>query len=96
MYEDCGARSLTAMGEPARGRAEVVRLVGHLRAAHQEGSVARMAEIAREIARTLGSAPVPGTTAAVLAEAEGAFLTDPTWPDRLMQAMTELRDHLLN
>lgn len=32
---------------------------------------------------------------AVLAEANGAFLTDPTWPDRLMEAMALLRDHIL-
>ncbi|PWI12918.1 hemerythrin HHE cation-binding protein [Streptomyces sp. Act143] len=32
---------------------------------------------------------------AVLAEASGAFLTDPTWPGRLMEAMAVLRDHIL-
>ncbi|MFF8633537.1 hemerythrin domain-containing protein [Streptomyces pilosus] len=32
---------------------------------------------------------------AVLAEANGAFLTDPSWPDRLMEAMALLRDHIL-
>jgi hemerythrin-like domain-containing protein len=32
---------------------------------------------------------------AVLAEADGPFLTDPTWPDRLIEALDLLRDHIL-
>lgn len=32
---------------------------------------------------------------AVLAEAAGPYLTDPSWPDRLMEAMAMLRDHIL-
>ncbi|MFC8246227.1 hemerythrin domain-containing protein [Streptomyces chartreusis] len=32
---------------------------------------------------------------AVLAEADGSFLTDPDWPDRLMEAMAMLRDHII-
>ncbi|WP_460062587.1 hemerythrin domain-containing protein [Streptomyces sp. YKOK-I1] len=35
------------------------------------------------------------TVEAVLDEANGAFLTDPTWPDRLMEAMALLRNHIL-
>ncbi len=32
---------------------------------------------------------------AVLAQANGAYLADPGWPDRLMDAMALLRDHIL-
>ncbi|GGZ87999.1 hemerythrin domain-containing protein [Streptomyces echinoruber] len=32
---------------------------------------------------------------AVLAEADGAFLTDPSWPDRLIDALNLLREHIL-
>ncbi|MFI2433554.1 hemerythrin domain-containing protein [Streptomyces sp. NPDC018693] len=32
---------------------------------------------------------------AVLAEADGPFLTDPGWPDRLIDALTLLREHIL-
>ncbi|MFF5497792.1 hemerythrin domain-containing protein [Streptomyces aquilus] len=33
--------------------------------------------------------------AAVLAEAEGPFLADPTWPDRLIETLALLREHIL-
>ncbi|MCT7352024.1 hemerythrin domain-containing protein [Streptomyces sp. 15-116A] len=32
---------------------------------------------------------------AVLAEADGPFLTDPTWPDRLIETLALLREHIL-
>ncbi|MGW7529285.1 hemerythrin domain-containing protein [Streptomyces sp. NPDC054783] len=32
---------------------------------------------------------------AVLAEADGPFLTDPTWPERLVETLHLLRDHIL-
>ncbi|OLZ68997.1 hemerythrin HHE cation-binding protein [Streptomyces sp. IMTB 2501] len=32
---------------------------------------------------------------AVLAEADGPFLTDPTWPDRLIEVLDLLRAHIL-
>ncbi|MET8560834.1 hemerythrin domain-containing protein [Streptomyces flaveolus] len=32
---------------------------------------------------------------AVLAEADGPFLTDPTWPERLIDTLHLLRDHIL-
>lgn len=32
---------------------------------------------------------------AVLAEADGPFLADPTWPDRLIETLTLLREHIL-
>ncbi|MFK4184579.1 hemerythrin domain-containing protein [Streptomyces sparsogenes] len=32
---------------------------------------------------------------AVLAEADGPFLTDPTWPQRLIETLDLLRDHIL-
>ncbi|MFJ3820716.1 hemerythrin domain-containing protein [Streptomyces nodosus] len=32
---------------------------------------------------------------AVLAEADGSFLADPTWPQRLIETLALLRDHIL-
>jgi hemerythrin-like domain-containing protein len=32
---------------------------------------------------------------AVLAEADGPFLADPTWPDRLIETLGLLREHIL-
>ncbi|MEU6682345.1 hemerythrin domain-containing protein [Streptomyces sp. NPDC046832] len=32
---------------------------------------------------------------AVLAEADGPFLADPTWPDRLVETLALLREHIL-
>ncbi|KUL34390.1 hemerythrin HHE cation-binding protein [Streptomyces sp. NRRL F-4489] len=54
MCEYCGCQSLTAIDELTREHDEVVRLIGHLRSARQEGVTPRMAEVAREIARVLG------------------------------------------
>ena len=120
MCEYCGCQSLTAIDELTREHDEVVRLISHLRPAHQEGVVARMAEIAREITRVLephtqveehGLFPAlagdfPEQIAALEAEhrrieavlaeaADGATPKDPAWPDRLMEAMAVLRDHIL-
>jgi hemerythrin-like domain-containing protein len=117
--EYCGCQALETIDELTQEHEEVVRLISHLRAAHQQGGVIRMAEVAREIARVLGphtqveehglfpalAGDFPEQIAAleaehrrieaVLAEADGAFLTDPGWPDRLMAAMALLRDHIL-
>lgn len=120
MCEYCGCQSLTTIKELTREHDEVVRLIGHLRTARQEGSVGRMAETAREIARVLDphtqveehglfpalAAEFPDQIAvleaehrqveAVLAEAaDGVTPSDPTWPDRLIEAMDMLRDHIL-
>lgn len=120
MCEYCGCQSLTTIDELTREHDEVVRLIGHLRTAHQKGSAARMAEIAREIARVLDphtqveehglfpalAADFPEQIAALEAEhrqvetvlaeaADGVTPSDPTWPDRLMEAMAMLRDHIL-
>lgn len=120
MCEYCGCQSLTTIDELTREHDEVVRLIGHLRTAHQEGSAARMAETAREIARVLDphtqveehglfpalAADFPDQIAALEAEhrqveavlaeaADGVTPSDPTWPDRLMEAMAMLRDHIL-
>ncbi|WP_406010377.1 hemerythrin domain-containing protein [Streptomyces sp. NBC_00637] len=54
MCEYCGCQSLTAIDELTREHEEVVRLISHLRPAHQEGGTDRMAEVSREIARVLG------------------------------------------
>lgn len=119
MCEYCGCQALGTIGELTQEHDEVVRLISHLRPAHQDGGVVRMAEVAREIAKVLGphteveehglfpalAGDFPEQIAAleaehrrieaVLAEASGAFLTDPTWPDRLMETMAVLRDHIL-
>jgi hemerythrin-like domain-containing protein len=118
--EYCGCQSLKPIDELTREHDEVVRLISHLRPAHQEGGVARIAEIAREIAGVLAphteveehglfpalAADFPEQIAALEAEhrrieavlaeaADGARPADPTWPDRLMEAMALLRDHIL-
>ncbi|MCH5676832.1 hemerythrin domain-containing protein [Streptomyces gilvus] len=120
MCEYCGCQSLTTIEELTREHDEVVRLIGHLRTAHQDGRVARMAETAREIATVLDphtqveehglfpalAADFPDQIAALEAEhrrveavlaeaADGVTPSDPTWPDRLMDAMAMLRDHIL-
>ncbi|MEU1788087.1 hemerythrin domain-containing protein [Streptomyces sparsogenes] len=120
MCEYCGCQALTTIDELTREHDEVVRLIGHLRTAHQKGSAARMAETAREIARVLDphtqveehglfpalAADFPDQIAALEAEhrqvetvlaeaADGVTPSDPTWPDRLMNAMDMLRDHIL-
>ncbi|MFJ7290493.1 hemerythrin domain-containing protein [Streptomyces collinus] len=120
MCEYCGCQSLASLGELTREHDEVVRLISHLRPAHQEGGVARMAEVARQIGAVLGphtqveehglfpalAGDFPDQIAAleaehrriesVLAEADdGATPSDPAWPDRLMEAMALLRDHIL-
>jgi hypothetical protein len=117
--EYCGCQALETIDELTQEHDEVVRLISHLRPAHEDGGVLRMAEVAREIAKVLGphteveehglfpalAGDFPDRIAAleaehrsieaVLAEANGPFLTDPTWPDRLMEAMAVLRDHIL-
>lgn len=53
MCEYCGCRSLASIDELTREHDEVVRLISHLRPAHQDGDVARMARTAREITTVL-------------------------------------------
>jgi hemerythrin-like domain-containing protein len=118
--EYCGCQSLASIDELTREHDEVVRLISHLRPARQDGDVARMAQIAREITTVLdphtqveehGLFPAmavdfPEQIAALEAEhrrieevltetADGATPSDPTWPDRLIEAMALLRDHIL-
>ncbi|MFE9880283.1 hemerythrin domain-containing protein [Streptomyces sp. NPDC005784] len=120
MCEYCGCQSLATIDELTREHDEVVRLISHLRPAHQEGGAARMAEVAREIATVLGphtqveehglfpalAEDFPEQIAALEAEhrriesvlaetADGVTPPDPAWPDRLMEAMAMLRDHIL-
>ncbi|GAA3816549.1 hemerythrin domain-containing protein [Streptomyces phyllanthi] len=54
MCEYCGCQSLASIDELTREHEEVVRLISHLRPAHQDGDMARMAQVAREIATVLG------------------------------------------
>ncbi|WP_416985444.1 hemerythrin domain-containing protein [Streptomyces sp. T028] len=54
MCEYCGCQSLASIDELTREHDEVVRLISHLRPAHQDGDVARMARTARQIATVLG------------------------------------------
>ncbi|MER6147528.1 hemerythrin domain-containing protein [Streptomyces hirsutus] len=120
MCEYCGCRSLAAIDELTREHDEVVRLISHLRPAHEDGDVPRMAQVAREIAAVLGphtrveehglfpamAEDFPEQIAALEAEhrhvdevlaqpAGGLTPGDPVWPDRLMEAMEMLRDHIL-
>ncbi|WP_328456952.1 hemerythrin domain-containing protein [Streptomyces sp. NBC_00386] len=120
MCEYCGCQSLATIDELTREHDEVVRLISHLRPAHQEGGAAAMAQVAREIATVLGphtqveerglfpalAEDFPEQIAALEAEhrriesvlaeaADGAVSPDPTWPDRLTEAMAMLRDHIL-
>ncbi|MDQ0958161.1 hemerythrin-like domain-containing protein [Streptomyces sp. B4I13] len=120
MCEYCGCQSLASIDELTREHDEVVRLISHLRPAHQEGGVAPMAEVARKIVAVLGphtqveehglfpalAGDFPEQIAALEAEhrriesvleeaADGATPSDPAWPDRLMEAMALLRDHIL-
>ncbi|MEU2596543.1 hemerythrin domain-containing protein [Streptomyces hirsutus] len=120
MCEDCGCQSLASIDELTREHDEVVRLISHLRPAHEAGDVARMAQVARETAAVLGphtrveehglfpamAEDFPDRIATLKAEhrhvdtvleqaADGAVPEDPAWPDRLMEAMELLRDHIL-
>jgi hypothetical protein len=52
--EYCGCQSPTAIDELTREHDRGVRLISHLRPAHQDGDVDRMARVAREIATVLG------------------------------------------
>ncbi|MFF0204887.1 hemerythrin domain-containing protein [Streptomyces sp. NPDC005017] len=54
MCEYCGCQALETIDELTREHDEVVRLISHLRPAHQAGQAARLAEVAREIASVLG------------------------------------------
>ncbi|MER5449167.1 hemerythrin domain-containing protein [Streptomyces sp. NPDC002764] len=54
MCEYCGCQSLASIDELTREHDEVVRLISHLRGAHQDADAARMARVAREITAVLG------------------------------------------
>ncbi|MFD5650541.1 hemerythrin domain-containing protein [Streptomyces sp. NPDC127039] len=120
MCEYCGCQSLASIDELTREHDEVVRLISHFRPAREDGDVARMAQIAREITTVLGphtqveehglfpamAEDFPEQIAALEAEhrhieavlaeaADGATPSDPTWPDRLIETMALLRDHIL-
>ncbi|MFG2028784.1 hemerythrin domain-containing protein [Streptomyces sp. NPDC048825] len=120
MCEYCGCQSLASIDELTREHDEVVRLISHLRPAHRDGDVDRMAQVAREIATVLGphtqveehglfpamAGGFPEQIAALEAEhrrieavlveaADGGTPPDPPWPDRLLEAMAMLRDHIL-
>ncbi|MFI6560201.1 hemerythrin domain-containing protein [Streptomyces sp. NPDC050534] len=119
MCEYCGCQAVASIGQLTREHEAVVGLVSHVRDAHRKGEIARMAELAREIAAVLGPhteveehglfpamAPdFPDKIAAleaehrlievVLAEADGPFLADPTWPERLITTLDLLRNHIL-
>lgn len=108
MREECGRPSTATACEPtptpapapAREHDPVVGLIDHVCDAHRDGSVARMAALAREIATVLperAAAPEDEYRRVedVLAEAAGPFLADPTWPERLTETLDRLREHLL-
>ncbi|MFI9583876.1 hemerythrin domain-containing protein [Streptomyces sp. NPDC052236] len=120
MCEYCGCQSLVSIDELTREHDQVVSLISGVRAAHRDGDVPRMAQIAREVAAVLGphtkveehalfpalAGDFPDQIAALEAEhrriegvlAEGADLVapqDPDWPDRLMDTLALLREHIL-
>ncbi|MFF9126455.1 hemerythrin domain-containing protein [Streptomyces sp. NPDC014889] len=113
-----GRRSVCDTGGRERDR-HAGPCSSQVRDAHVGGNVARMAEIAREIAALLGphtqveedglfpalAADSPEQMAelqdehrridAVPAEADGPFLADPAWPQRLIDTLDLLRHHVL-
>ncbi|OIJ66837.1 hemerythrin domain-containing protein [Streptomyces mangrovisoli] len=119
MCEYCGCQALESIDQLTLEHETVVRLISHVRDAHRDGAVARMAQLAREIAAVLGphteveekglfpalAGDFPEKIAtleaehrlidAVLAEAEGPFLADRSWPQRLIRTLDLLRDHIL-
>ncbi|QOV34043.1 hemerythrin domain-containing protein [Streptomyces ferrugineus] len=119
MCEYCGCQALETIDELTMEHERVVHLISHVRDAHRDGEVTRMAQLAREIAAVLGphtqveeqglfpvmAAEFPEKIAAleaehrrieaVLAEADGPFLADPTWPGRLIETLGLLREHIL-
>ncbi|MFG2561975.1 DUF1349 domain-containing protein [Streptomyces sp. NPDC048496] len=54
MCEHCGCQALETIGELTMEHEKVVNLISHVREAHRDGEVTRMAELAREIATVLG------------------------------------------
>lgn len=119
MCEYCGCQALETIDELTQEHEKVVNLISLVRDARRNGSIARMAEIARTITAVLGphthveehglfpalTAEFPEQIAAledehrrieaVLAEADGPYLTDATWPDRLIDTLDLLREHIL-
>ena len=116
MCEYCGCQSLPAIAELTREHDLVVNLIADLKGA---GDIARMAELARQVAAILGphtwveeqglfpalAHDFPDHLTAleaehrrveeVLAEAADGTPIDSTWPDRLMDTMRMLREHIL-
>ncbi|MFG2513918.1 hemerythrin domain-containing protein [Streptomyces sp. NPDC048584] len=84
MCEYCGCQSLASIGELTREHDEVVRLISHLRPAHRNGDIARMAELARRITTVL----VPHTRV----EEHGLFpAMAADFPDRIAALEAEHR-----
>ncbi|WP_413098602.1 hemerythrin domain-containing protein [Streptomyces sp. Inha503] len=54
MCEYCGCQALETIDKLTQEHERVVTLISHVRDAHRGGEVARMAEVAREIAAVLG------------------------------------------
>ncbi|MCU7729080.1 hemerythrin domain-containing protein [Actinoplanes sp. KI2] len=119
MCEYCGCQAVTAIDELTREHDMVVDMISSVRAAHADGNVKRMADLARGIAAVLvphtaveehGLFPLlagdfPGQVAALEAEhrrieavlgaAADGTPADPGWPDRLIEALDLLREHIL-
>ncbi|MER6181761.1 hypothetical protein [Streptomyces sp. NPDC001652] len=91
MVEHRVDQGLAGLDDPARGQERLATLVSGMREARRYGEIVRMAELAREMASVLellmqDEAHGPAEVEGVLAEAKGRFLTDPSWPDRLIAA----------
>lgn len=120
MCDYCGCQAVPAISLLTKEHDHVADLISQVRAAHERADVTAMAELARQIAATLG----PHTAVEeeglfpilagefpdqierltgehrqfgrVLDEAAGTVPTDPTWPARLMAALWQLREHILD
>ncbi|MFF7648130.1 hypothetical protein [Streptomyces canus] len=97
MYEHSGYQAPASDGEPLQQHERVLTLIDGIRDARRAGEIARMAELARAIASVLGTRTrdADSKRCPALAEASGAFLADPDWPDRLIADLGLLREHIL-
>lgn len=93
MCEYCGCQSLTSIAELTREHDAVVALISRVRSARGEGDTAGTAAPARRIAAVLEEEH--RRIGAVLAEAGGGVPADPARPDRLLDVLALLREHIL-
>jgi hemerythrin-like domain-containing protein len=119
MCEYCGCQAVAAIDDLTREHELVVNLIGDVRAACGAADVARMVDLARQIAAILGPhtqveelglfpalvADFPDHVSelvaehrsieSVLDEATAGGPADPSWPQRLVDTLDALREHIL-